>query len=73
LVGVGTPAEWDQVVPFFGRKELVKGSIYSYYEIASDQVMSDADWRSKLPGLPRPKWIEPYFIPAILSCPPKDP
>jgi hypothetical protein len=73
LAGVGYPIEWDQIVPFFGRKEIVKGSIYSYYEIMSNSVMTDNEWRSKLPNLARPKWIEPYVSPNSLSCPAKEP
>ncbi|MGZ3743722.1 MAG: DUF3160 domain-containing protein [Pseudobdellovibrionaceae bacterium] len=73
LAGVGNPIEWDQVVPFFGRKQIVKGSSYSYYESVSNQVMNDAEWRSKISTLPRPKWIEPYFSKESLSCPAKAP
>jgi len=73
LAGVGNPIEWDQVVPFFGRKQIVKGSSYSYYETVSNQVMNDAEWRSKLPTLLRPKWIDPYFSKEGLSCPAKAP
>lgn len=73
LAGVGAPLEWDQVIPFFGRREIVKGSSYSYYETVSAQVMTDAEWRQKLPGLARPKWIEPYVSPARLSCPARAP
>ncbi len=69
LVGVGAPIEWDQVVPFFGRKQIVKGSVYSYYETASNKVMTDAEWRAKLPSVTRPKWIEPYVSRNTLSCP----
>jgi hypothetical protein len=73
LAGVGNPIEWDQIVPFFGRKQIVKGSSYSYYETVSKQVMDDAEWRAKLPNLPRPKWIESYFSKESLSCPAKAP
>jgi len=73
LAGVGDPLEWDQVVPFFGRREIVKGSSYAYYETVSAQVMDDVEWRKKLPGLPRPKWIDPYLSPARLSCPAREP
>lgn len=73
LSGVGNPIEWDQIVPFFGRKQIVKGSSYSYYEKVSQQVMDDAEWRTKLPSLPRPKWIEPYFSKESLSCPARAP
>jgi len=44
---VGRPLEWDQVVPYFGRREIVKGSIYSYYEFPSSVPLTDTDWAGK--------------------------
>jgi hypothetical protein len=41
---VGRPLEWDQVVPYFGRREIVKGSVYSYYEFSSPAPLSDLAW-----------------------------
>jgi hypothetical protein len=41
---VGRPLEWDQVVPYFGRREIVKGSIYSYYEFPSSTPLTDLAW-----------------------------
>jgi hypothetical protein len=73
LVGVGNPLEWDQVVPFFGRKEVVKGSSYAYYETVSPQVMTDEEWRTKVSSLPRPKWIDPFVSKDMSSCPAKAP
>jgi hypothetical protein len=45
---VGRPLEWDQVVPYFGRREIVKGSIYPYYEFPSSKPLTDIDWAGKL-------------------------
>jgi hypothetical protein len=45
---VGRPLEWDQVVPYFGRREIVKGSVYSYYEFPSSTPLTDLDWAGKL-------------------------
>jgi hypothetical protein len=70
---VGSPLEWDQVVPYFGRREIVKGSVYSYYELASPRPLSDADWRARLAGEARPTWVTPFISNEILSCPAKDP
>jgi hypothetical protein len=70
---VGTPLEWDQIVPYFGRREIVKGSIYSYYELQSPVPLSDADWRARLAGEARPAWVTPFLSNEILSCPAKDP
>jgi hypothetical protein len=44
---VGRPLEWDQVVPYFGRREIVKGSVYSYYEFSSPAPLSDLAWGGK--------------------------
>jgi len=41
---VGRPLEWDQVVPYFGRREIVKGSVYSYYEFPSPTPLTDVAW-----------------------------
>ncbi len=45
---VGRPLEWDQVVPYFGRREIVKGSIYSYYEFPSSTPLTDLAWAGKV-------------------------
>ena len=52
---VGRPLEWDQTVPYFGRREIVKGSVYSYYEFPSSEPMSDADWIKQLGTMPAPE------------------
>jgi hypothetical protein len=70
---VGTPLEWDQIVPFFGRREIVKGSVYSYYELSSPVPLSDLDWRARLASEARPAWVTPYISNENLSCPAKDP
>ena len=44
---VGRPLEWDQVVPYFGRREIVKGSVYSYYEFPSATPLTDLDWAGR--------------------------
>ena len=70
---VGAPLEWDQIVPFFGRQEIVKGSVYSYYEFASPTPLNDAEWRAGLSVAARPAWAAPFVSKAVLSCPAKDP
>ena len=71
--GVGAPLEWDQIVPYFGRREIVKGSVYSYYEFSSPALLNDADWRARLAGQARPPWVMPFISNEVLSCPSKDP
>ncbi len=70
---VGRPMEWDQVVPFFGRKEIVKGAVYSYYEFASPRPITDADWLKQLRAHKHPQWIQPFVSGSNLSCPAKSP
>ena len=73
LSGVGRPMEWDHIVPFFGRKQIVKGGIYSYYEFTSADLMNDKEWLQKLPSQAHPSWISPYISKIKLSQPAKAP
>ena len=81
---VGRPLEWDQIVPYFGRREIVKGSVYSYYEFPSAIPLNDQEWAKQIPSLTaslngkdsatkakvkRPSWVEPYVSAEPLSCP----
>jgi hypothetical protein len=70
---VGRPLEWDQIVPYFGRSEIVKGSIYSYYELASDHPIDDAAWRDRVDRQARPDWVSRYMSNVELSCPARQP
>jgi hypothetical protein len=70
---VGAPLEWDQIVPYFGRREIVKGSVYSYFEFPSAKPLTDTEWRARLAGEARPTWVAPFLSNEILSCPAKDP
>lgn len=73
-VGVGDPMEWDLVVPFHGRRQVVKGAVYDYRETTSAPgPMDDEAWREGLEGIPHPAFIVPYLSPARLACPPPDP
>jgi hypothetical protein len=73
FVAVGRPMEWDNIVPWFGRHEIVKGASYSYYEFTSDTLLDDAGWLDKLPSEHHPAWIAPFVSPDNLSCPARDP
>jgi hypothetical protein len=70
---VGMPLEWDQITPSFGRREIVKGAVYSYYEFVSNRPINDEEWRAKAASAPRPSWVTPYMSEKQLSCPPKQP
>lgn len=68
-VAVGKPMEWDQIVPFYGKRELVRGAVYSYFEFASSAPLTDDEWRTQEGRTPRPAWIQPFFINNRLDCP----
>lgn len=73
LAAVGRPLEWDHVVPYYGRRQIVKGAAYSFYEFASRELLDDDEWRQRLPSQTPPAWIRPYLAGGALSCPPRDP
>jgi hypothetical protein len=73
LAGVGRPLEWDHTVPYYGRREMVKGAAYSFYELVSGTLLDDQDWLKKLPTQARPAWVAPYVSANKLSCPARNP
>jgi hypothetical protein len=89
LSAVGRPMEWDWIVPFYGRREIVKGSIYSYYEFLWPKPMTDQEWRTMLapdasknksmdvtnrPAFNgRPSWVSRFVSGMNLSCPARAP
>ncbi|MFN7975018.1 MAG: DUF3160 domain-containing protein [Acidobacteriota bacterium] len=73
LVAVGQPLEWDVVVPYYGRREVVKGAVYSYHELASDRLLDDAEWSERVKTAKRPDWIAPFVSPTAPTCPPPSP
>ena len=70
---VGAPLEWDLVVPFFGRRQVVKGSAYAYHETVTASPLTDEEWRKRAASAPLPAWVEPYVAKALLPCPPASP
>ena len=60
-------------MPYYGRREIVKGAAYSFYELVSGALLNDEDWLKKLPSQPRPAWIAPYVSANRLSCPARNP
>ena len=61
MVAVGNTMEWNHIVPFYGRHQIVKGSIYSYFEFQSSSLLNDLEWRVKLPKQEFPLWIKPFI------------
>ena len=70
---VGRQLEWDQVVPYFGRRAIVKGSVYSYYEFSGAAPLDDAQWRERVDAQARPLWITEHLSRSPLSCPAREP
>ncbi|MCE5244946.1 MAG: DUF3160 domain-containing protein [Syntrophobacteraceae bacterium] len=73
MAGVGRPMEWNHIVPYFGRREIVKGSVYSYYEFTSETPMTDREWLEALPGRHHPDWVSPFVSGSEPACPPGNP
>jgi len=73
FAAVGHPLEWDQMTPYYGRRELVKGAVYSYYEFAGPHLYDDKEWQAELAKRNRPDWIRPYITNRSLACPPRAP
>lgn len=60
MSAVGNTMEWNYTVPFFGRHQIVKGSIYSYYEFSSEKSLTDQEWREKVKTQEILPWIKPF-------------
>lgn len=73
MAAVGKPIEWDHIVPFFGRRHIVKGAVYSYYEFTSEELLNDDQWVGKLPSMNHPDWVSPFISRSTPSCPPQNP
>jgi len=62
---LGHAGEMDVVVPYFGRRQIAKGSIYTYYEFVSQGNLNSENWRSM--KQPRPVWISDYYGSATVA------
>jgi hypothetical protein len=69
-VAVGAPLGWRQIAPYFGRRQLVVGSVYSYYEFISKKLYDNETWRKEIGQHERPAWIQPFISPPDRSCRP---
>lgn len=64
---LGYANELDVIVPYFGRRQIVKGAVYSYYEFRSDEIWLNDKWRQDItshgPMSQRafPAWIKDYY------------
>jgi Tol biopolymer transport system component len=63
---LGPANEINVIVPYYGRKQIVKGPVYSYYEFRSSEVWKNDKWRKefeqgKKGTQPLPVWIKDYY------------
>ena len=71
---IGFPLEWDVVVPYFGRREIVKGTSYLHSSFAVPGPVSDDEWYEEIKLKPKyPDWLTPYLSKNHLQCPAKTP
>ena len=71
---IGFPLEWDVAVPYFGRREIVKGCSYLHSSFAVAGPVTDDEWYEEIKLKPKyPDWLNPYLSKNHLSCPAKIP
>lgn len=61
MVAVGNAIEWNHIVPFYGRHQIVKGAVYSYYEFTSQQILNDEEWRKNVSNREYLSWVQPFI------------
>lgn len=71
FVAVGNSMEWDYIVPFFGRKQIVKGPVYSYYEFPFKGNLTDEEWRKNVSSQEFLPWLKPFITREQNSYPAK--
>jgi len=57
---LGFVNEVNVVVPFYGRRAIVKGPVYSYHEFTSGEALNSEKWRKAGKQEP-PVWIRNYY------------
>lgn len=57
---LGHVSEINVAVPFYGRRQIVKGPVYSYHEFTSSEALDSAKWRAS-GRQPPPVWLRPYY------------
>jgi hypothetical protein len=67
LVAVGNAMEWNHIVPYYGRRQIVRGAVYSYYEFVSDEFLNNNEWRNRVEKQDLMPWIKPYVIRKRIS------
>jgi len=67
-VAVGNPLQWMQIVPYFGRRQIVAGAVYSYHEFVSQDLYDYERWRKEVATHPHPTWGQPMFAQPGDAC-----
>ena len=62
---LGHASEVDVVVPYFGRRQIVKGPVYSYYEFTTAEALNSEKWRAM--KQPRPVWMRDFYGSATVA------
>jgi uncharacterized protein DUF3160/WD40 repeat protein len=57
---LGFVNEVNVAVPFYGRRAIVKGPVYSYHEFKSKEALNSEKWRKEGKQAP-PLWLRDYF------------
>lgn len=57
---LGPVSEINVVVPFYGRRQIVKGPVYSYYEFHSSELWNNDKWQ-KNDMAEIPVWLKDYY------------
>lgn len=58
---LGPVSEINVAVPYYGRRQIVKGPVYSYYEFRSLDLWSNDKWQKGLDKAEIPIWIRDYY------------
>jgi hypothetical protein len=57
---LGFANEVNVIVPYFGRRAIVKGPVYSYHEFTSAEALDSGKWRES-GNRPPPVWIRGFY------------
>ncbi|HPN94145.1 MAG: hypothetical protein BWY28_02354 [bacterium ADurb.Bin236] len=68
-VAVGRPAEWNLIVPHFGARQVVKGSVYTYNRFVENAIYDDSKWREIVDQTSPIDWTLDFYSNTRLSCP----
>jgi hypothetical protein len=68
---LGFANEINVVVPYYGKRQIVKGPVYSYYEFRSTEQWTNEKWRY-LKEYQLPSWIVPYYDGQSIPAHPGD-